>query len=119
MVVFVTTTVVGILAVALGVWATWFALANRAVTMRQLVLAVVIELMILVQAGSAAVALVTGHRGGETLMFCGYLVVSLFLVPVGAAWAFAERTRWSSAVLAGTAFGLLALQARLWQLWGG
>jgi hypothetical protein len=38
--------------------------------------------------------------------------------PLAAAWAFAERTRWSSVVLAGAALVVAFLELRLLQIWG-
>ncbi len=113
----VTTSGVAVLSAVLAGWALWFTAANRPVHMRQLVLAVVIEVAILLQGVSAGVALASGYQSERGLMFLGYVVVSLFVLPVAASWAFAERTRWSSLTLAVAAVAVLALQARVWQLW--
>ncbi len=48
----------------------------------------------------------------------GYLVTVLLILPFAALWAFAERTRWSSVVLAIAALTVMFLEYRLLQIWG-
>ena len=53
------------------------------------------------------------------MTFWGYLVTALLLLPVAAAWAFAERTRWSSVVLLVAALTVAVMEWRLVQVWTG
>ena len=108
-----------LLAVALAGWAAVFAVRNRAVVLRQLWGAAVVEGALLLQ---VVVALIETARGGgpsDPVTFWGYLVTALLLLPIAAAWAFAERTRWSSVVLLVAALTIVVMQWRLVQVWTG
>lgn len=103
---------------ALAGWALWFALRDRAVILRQLFGAAAIEALLVVQAVVAGVQLATQDRSVDGPLFWGYLATALVLLPVAAFWAFAERTKWSSVVLAVAAVTVAFLDWRLWQIWG-
>lgn len=106
------------LCVALAVWALVFVVRDRAVILRQLFGAAVVEAVLVVQA-IVAIVLLTG--GGHTVdgpLFWGYLATALLLLPIAAAWAFAERTRWSSVVLMVASLTVAFLGFRMWQIWG-
>ncbi|MBU4214168.1 MAG: hypothetical protein KJ792_05885 [Actinobacteria bacterium] len=104
---------------ALATWAVVFVVRDRAVVLRQLWAAAVVEALLLVQGVVQAVVLVrTGHAVSVPLFF-GYVAAGLVLLPLAAAWAFAERTRWSSVVLAAAALVVAFLQLRLVQVWAG
>lgn len=102
-----------------GGWASWRAIRDRPVILRQLWAAAVVETLLLAQVVLAAVLTARGEGAGDAPTFWGYLVTTLFVLPVAAAWSFAERTRWSSVVLLVAALTVMFLQYRLWQLWGG
>ncbi|PFG43516.1 hypothetical protein ATJ88_2213 [Isoptericola jiangsuensis] len=106
------------LCVALAGWAAWFVLRDRAVVLRQLFGAAAVEAVLLVQAVVAGVLQAGGHAVDGPL-FWGYLLTSALLLPIAAAWAFAERTRWSSVVLLVAALTVAFLQWRLWIIWEG
>ncbi|MDM7831438.1 hypothetical protein [Cellulomonas edaphi] len=108
---------VGVLCLALAGWAAWFVVADRAVVLRQLWGGAVIEAVLLVQAVIAAVMLVVGDHDVDAALFWGYVVTQLIVLPIAAAWAFAERTRWSSVVLLVAAVTVGFLEFRLWQIW--
>lgn len=105
-------------AVLLAGWAGWFALRDRAVVLRQLWGAAVVEGLMLLQAVAAGVRHATGTVPAEPVVFWGYVVTQLVLLPAAALWAFAERTRWSSVVLLVAALAVAFLQLRLNQTWG-
>ena len=70
----------------------------------------------------AVVALVQTARGDgppDGPLFWGYVLTELILLPVAAAWAFAERSRWSSVVLLVAALTVAFLQLRMVQVWTG
>ena len=60
-----------------------------------------------------------GNGPDDAVTFWGYLATALVLLPVAAAWAFAERTRWSSVVLLVAALTVVVMQWRLVQVWNG
>lgn len=100
-------------------WAAWRTLRDQPVILRQLLAAGVVEGLLLVQ---VVVGLVAGARGdgpADGATFWGYLLTTLFVLPVAAAWAFAERTRWSSVVLLVAALTVVFLQFRAVQVWTG
>jgi len=108
--------VVLVLCALLGAWAAWFAAHDRAVVLKQLWGAAVVEGVLVVQVVVAAVLLLHGWDG-DPLLLWGYLVVALLVLPGAALVAFAERTRWSSVVLLVAAVTVAVLELRLWQIW--
>lgn len=105
-------------AVVVLVWACIFVARDRAVILRQLWAAAVVEGLLIIQTVSAAVVLIVTHRDIIVWEYWGYVITTLLILPVAALWAFAERTKWSSVVLAVAAFTVVFLQWRLLQLWG-
>lgn len=108
---------VAALCVALAGWAGWFVAADRAVVLRQLWGGAVVEGVLVVQAVVLAVVQATGSQDVDGLLLWGYVVTQLLILPVAAAWAFAERTRWSSVVLVVAALTVAFLELRLLQIW--
>lgn len=98
-------------------WAIVFVVRDRAVILRQLWGAAVIEALIVVQMVVAVVLGLSGSAPGDPVLMWGYLVTTLFILPVAALWAFAERSRWSSVVLAVAALTVAFLEWRVWQIW--
>ena len=103
--------------VALVVWAGLFAARDRPVILKQLIAGGAIESGIVVQMVLAGILLAGGHPVTELVTFWAYLITALFLLPVAAVWAMAERTRWSSVVLVVAALALAVMQVRMMQLW--
>lgn len=110
---------VAVLAGVVAAWAGWRTARDRAVVLRQLVAAGVVEAALLVQAVAAVVVTFTSRAPADPPTFWGYVVTSLLVLPVAAAWSFAERTRWSSAVLLVAALTVAFLQLRMVQVWQG
>lgn len=106
-----------ILAAVLASWATWFALADRAVILKQLIFGGVVLVALVVQVVVALVGVNGGHVIADPWTFWGYVATAIVLLPVAGAWAFADRSRWSSVVLLVACVAILAMQARVWQLW--
>ena len=77
----------------------------------------VIEGAIVLQMIVAGVLAATGSSASDPVKLWGYLITALFILPVAAVWAFAERSRWSSVVLAVAAITVAFLEWRLWQIW--
>jgi hypothetical protein len=108
-----------LLAVALAGWAAVFAVRDRAVVLRQLWGGAVVEGALVLQGLAAILLTVRGEGPADAVTFWGYLVTALLLLPIAAAWAFAERTRWSSVVLLVAALTVVVMEVRLVQLWTG
>ncbi|PJI93470.1 hypothetical protein [Luteimicrobium subarcticum] len=111
------TVLVAVAALALAGWAGWFVAKDRAVILRQLFGAAVVEGLLVVQGVVAGVLLATGTTTGSPGLFWGYVLASLVILPFAALLAFAERTRWSSVVLLAAAITIVFLQLRLVQVW--
>jgi len=109
---------VAALCLALAGWALWFVVADRAVVLRQLWGGAVVEGALVVQAVVLAVVQATGDQDVDGWLLWGYVVTQLLVLPLAAAWAFAERTRWSSVVLLVAALTVAFLELRLLQIWG-
>jgi hypothetical protein len=80
-------------------------------------LAVLLEVVVAVQVVWAVLDLVGGYRPAETLVFVLYLLGILVVMPLVVGWALAERTRWSNLVVAVGALTVMAMTARLDQMW--
>lgn len=109
---------VAALALALAVWAGGYALRDRAVVFRQLGGAAVVEAAIVVEVVVAVMLVAGGAQPREAATFWGYVAATLIILPLAAAWAFAERTRWSSVVMVFAAVTIAIMQWRLVQVWG-
>lgn len=105
-------------AAAVMVWAIYFIAKDRAVILKQLMGAAVVEAVLLVQVVTSAISLLNSSRPMEVWEFWGYVFTILVILPGAAVWAFTERTKWSSVVLAVACFTVIFLQMRLIQLWG-
>ena len=109
---------VAALCLALGAWATWFVVRDRAVVLRQLWGGAVIEGVLVVQAVLLGILAATGSPDVDGVLLWGYVLTQLLVLPIAAAWAFAERTRWSSVVLLVAVLTVAFLEYRLLQIWG-
>lgn len=110
--------VVAGLSLALGAWAAASALRDRAVVLRQLIGAGVVEVALIGQAVVAVVALARGHDLAEPLTFWGYVVFALLILPGVGVVALVERTRWSSVVLLIGCLTIAVMELRMTQVWG-
>jgi hypothetical protein len=106
------------LCAAIAGWAAWFVVRDRAVVLRQLWGAAVVEGVLVVQAVVAGWLAVSDAPPVDGVLLWGYVATQAVILPVAAAWAFAERTRWSSVVLLVAALTVAFLEYRLLQIWG-
>lgn len=109
--------VVGLLCLVLAGWAGWSTLRDRPVVLRQLLGGAVVELVLVVQAVVAGVRWSHASSTVPAGLFWTYVGVQLFVLPLAATWAFAERTRWSSVVLLAAAVTVGVMEWRQWQIW--
>ena len=96
-----------------------YALLNRPPGLPVLGLAALAEVAALVQSVVAGVGLARGHEVPSTATFVGYLLGNLVVMPVAVVWAWAERTRWSGAVVAVGGLAVAVMTARLTMMWQG
>jgi hypothetical protein len=107
-------TVVAVLLALLGAAAT---LVRRRIGLLHVAGTVVLEILLLVQAAIALLALAGGERPAETATFLGYLL-GVLLVPVaGLLWARTEPTRWAGGVIVVAGLVVAVMAWRLLQLW--
>lgn len=112
--------VVAAAAGALTVWGLVQARRDRAPGRAMLGTGVALEVALLLQAALAVVLMVTGPGPeGSTVLFVSYLATVVCVLPLALVWAYAERDRWASAVLAVAAFTVAAMLLRLWDIWRG
>ncbi|MEJ2885463.1 hypothetical protein [Actinomycetospora aeridis] len=110
-----------VLALALA-WALWCAVSavvGQAPTVRHRIGLLVLEAVALVVALVIVVGLVVegGRTTGAVVEIVGYLVAVLAVLPIGAALAHGERTRYGSVVLAVAGVTLAVLALRTGQVW--
>lgn len=108
--------------VAALAWALWCALSaafGQAPTVRHRLGVVVLEVAALVVAVVAVVLLIAqGGRGATAVAeIVGYLIATVVVLPIGAALAHGERSRYGSVVLAIAGFTLAVLVLRTQQVW--
>jgi hypothetical protein len=110
-----------VLALALA-WALWCAVSaavGQAPTVRHRIGLLVLEAVALVQALVLVVGLFVepGRSTGAVVEIVGYLIATLVVLPIGAALAHGERTRYGSLVLAVAGITLAVLSLRTGQVW--
>ena len=76
-----------------------------------------LQLLVLVQAGIAVVRMVGGETPGSLGALVGYLLVSVVIVPLGTYWSLEERTRYSTLVLVVACLTVAVLVGRLLMVW--
>ena len=113
---------VGIIVAALA-WALWClvsAAVGQAPTVRHRLGLVALEVLAVLQAVVAVVLLVVqgGRTGAGVAEVVGYLIASVIVLPIGAALAHGERTRYGSVVLGIAGFTLAVLVLHTGQVWG-
>ena len=75
--------------------------------------------VLLVQAVVGLVALAGTEADVDAPTFVAYLLTAVLVVPVGAALALVERSRWGTLVLLVALLTVAAMQVRLDSLWAG
>jgi hypothetical protein len=110
-----------VLALALA-WALWCAVSavlGQAPTRAHRLGLLALEAVALVQALVLVVGLVVlgGRSAGAVVEIVGYLIATLVVLPIGAALAHGERTRYGSVVLAVAGVTLAVLSLRTGQVW--
>ncbi|KOX23086.1 hypothetical protein ADK67_22320 [Saccharothrix sp. NRRL B-16348] len=118
-------TALTVVALAAAAWALVLAVLDHPITLRTkptLGLAGVVLLLeagLLVQAVAGVVAMLGSDRELDRATFVGYLVGVAVVLPLGAVWSVAERSRWGAGVLTVTCLSVPVMILRLNQLWAG
>ncbi|GAB2957703.1 hypothetical protein [Saccharothrix stipae] len=118
-------TALTVVALAAAAWALVLAVLDHPITLRTkptLGLAGVVLLLeagLLVQAAAGVVAMLGSDRELDRATFVGYLVGVAVVLPLGAVWSVAERSRWGAGVLTVTCLSVPVMILRLNQLWAG
>ncbi|RBM13078.1 hypothetical protein DI005_32160 [Prauserella sp. PE36] len=110
---------VALCSLAVAAWAFVLAARNKAPARPLLTGLAVLEGLLLAQVAISVVLLIGGDRPGSMVTFIAYLVGSLLVLPVGAVWALAERTRSSTVILGVACVTVPVLILRMSEVWGG
>lgn len=111
-----TAIIVGALLIA--AWSGASALRRQDPLLVAMVLAVVTEVVILVQAVVAIVSSFRGEKADAPGVFYGYLIAVVLLLPATLMWARAERNQFGSLVILFGSLVLAVLIVRLQEIWG-
>lgn len=118
-------TALTVVALVAAGWSLVLAIANRPITLATkptLALAgvvVLLEVGLLAQAVVGVVNAVGADRELDRATFIGYLLGAAVVLPLGAFWSLAERSRWGAGVLTVACLSVPVMILRLNQLWGG
>ncbi|WP_033439506.1 hypothetical protein [Saccharothrix sp. NRRL B-16314] len=117
-------TALTVVALVAAGWSLVLAIANRPITLATkptLALAgvvVLLEVGLLAQAVVGVVNAVGADRELDRATFIGYLVGAAVVLPLGAFWSLAERSRWGAGVLTVACLSVPVMILRLNELWG-
>ena len=111
--------VTALCSLAVALWALVLVIRGRAPGTPILVGIAGIEVLLLAQVVVSVVLMVGGDEPGSLVTFLAYLVGSLLVLPIGTAWALAERSRSSTAVLAVACVTVPVLILRMSEVWSG
>jgi predicted transcriptional regulator len=118
-------TALTVVALVAALWSLVLAIANRPITLATkptLALAgvvVLLEVGLLVQAVAGVVNLLGADRELDRVTFVGYLIGAAVVLPLGAFWSLAERSRWGAGVLTVACLSVPVMILRLNMLWSG
>jgi predicted transcriptional regulator len=118
-------TALTVVALVAAAWSLVLAIANRPITLATkptLALAgvvVLLEVGLLVQAVAGVVNVLGTDRELDRVTFVGYLIGAAVVLPLGAFWSLAERSRWGAGVLTVACLSVPVMILRLNMLWSG
>ena len=104
------------LCVVLAGWALVLTLRNRPAGPWILLATALLLVLLLVQ---GVVGIVMWGSSGNTdgILFFGYLLTAIVLLPLAGFWAYADLSRWGPAVLAAAAVTVFVMIERMDQIW--
>jgi hypothetical protein len=108
---------ISVVAVALAALGGLSTALRRRIGTAHLAAAGLLELLLVVQAVLAVVAVAGGHHPAELATFVAYLGSVVLLPVAGLLWARTEPTRWAGTVLGVAALAVAVMLWRLLDLW--
>lgn len=102
-------------AAVLALWAVVQALRNRPAPIAMIGWAGFVLLLLIVQLVAAIVTF--GQTDADPLLFFGYVLTAIILVPLAAVWGYIEPSRWGPWVLAGAGATVIIMILRMDQIW--
>jgi hypothetical protein len=110
---------VAVCALLVALWSFVQAARKRLPDTPLLVALGVVEVLLVAQLVVGIVLLASGEKPGSLATFLAYLIGCLVVLPVGAAWALAERSRSSTVVLGIACLAIPVMVLRLNEVWSG
>jgi len=108
-----------VVALVLAVWAFGLVLANRPPGVLLLAGGMLLEALLIGFLIGGIVQMVGSHRAVARAEFVGYLLACVAIPPAAAAWAWGERSRAGTAVLAVGFLIMPVMVIRVQQVWVG
>lgn len=105
-------------ALLLATWAAGSALRRKDPLLVAMVMAIVTEVVIVIQAVVAITVSIRGQSADQPGVFFGYLIAVVLVLPAALIWARAERNQFGSLVILVGSLVLAVLIVRLQQIWG-
>lgn len=79
-----------------------------------------VEISLVIQLAVSIGMLIGGAQAKvSTIEYFGYLIVAILVPLAGAAWALAERSRWSTVIMGAASLTVSVMLVRMWQIWSG
>jgi hypothetical protein len=110
---------IAVASLLVALWSFVLVARNREPSKSLLVGLAVVEVLLMAQLVIGVVLLIGGQRPGSIATYLAYLVGCLVILPVGAMWALAERSRSSTAVLGIACLAIPVMVLRLNEVWSG
>lgn len=101
----------------LAVWGLVDAVRNRASSKYQLWFAAGLLVLLVVQLIVSIAMWGQAGEGTDAILFFGYLLTAIVLMPMAWFWAYAELTRWGPAVMFAAGATVFVMVERMDQLW--
>jgi hypothetical protein len=110
---------VTVAALLLAAWTLVPVLRDRPLSARHWVGLALVQALVVAETGAAVWHLANGAHPREYVTFIGYLVALFLLLPLAAALAWLEPTRWGALIVTVAALVVPVLILRVDQLWSG
>jgi hypothetical protein len=109
---------VAVLLLGLGIWGIARSISGHSLDRPFVVVALIVEVELLVQAAIATVVVIGGHTTESLPEFAGYAISSVILIPVTLERARgAEPSRWDPAIVGAVCLALAVAVGRMLSLW--
>ena len=99
----------------LALWGTIQALRNRPAPIAMIWWAGAVLLLLIVQLVTSIVLF--GQTNADPLLFFGYVLTAIILVPIAAVWGYIEPSKWAPWVLAAAGATVIVMIIRMDQIW--